>query len=304
MILSSNGYLVWKSVPNQVNFTSPYTMSLLDEGRFVVKNGNQEEIWESWPMNGISDAETIFRPIEYNYVPCNGRPLKVRKNLTSIDGNNVMNSKERLLSSNGFWDLVVLDKTRLVLRKFKVVKHELASFRFSIGKLVLQKDGNLIIESNSSNEMWNSKIWRSKASKMGPFKLEVTNGGSLIVQNNRNKTIYEFPRKKNVFKQLESDAVYNLKDGDSLKTANWEIKLIDKKLVKKHGHTIKNLNWPHFDEEEIQEKVDEVVITNEGKIVLYGDKDEILWQNDVTNGPFSLELNDENGLETVWSNCK
>lgn len=140
LIKSSNGFIVWESV-NTFNVSTyfdnfdrlmndtawPYTLSVEDFGCVQVKNAFDDTVWESWPINNISKMITHFYPNEYYFVDCDGKPPINKYNLCSNDKNkssqceNILRENEKLVSKVNFWDLVILDRSLLVIRKLNVI---------------------------------------------------------------------------------------------------------------------------------------------------------------------------------------
>ena len=129
-IISSNGDMIWNTRILE-NFTQsttsrrPYKMTLLNEGRLVVTDKDETEIWESWPMRNMSFGLTYLYPIEFRFVPCDDKPLNVTKVLLSDnEKENVLLENEKLISKNGLWD-VRIENHSLVIKQLNVLIHKL-----------------------------------------------------------------------------------------------------------------------------------------------------------------------------------
>ena len=84
LIRSKNGYIIWISVLKNKTVDSNYRLELLDDGRLVVLDDANIEVWESSPLREMSYGITFYRPVEYKFVPCHGKPFVNIKNLTTI----------------------------------------------------------------------------------------------------------------------------------------------------------------------------------------------------------------------------
>ena len=171
VILSANNYMVWTSnVKSQADSSRPYMAQILDEGRLIVTDRQGSLIWESWPMNGMSLGVTLFSPIEYRFVPCSGNNLASRRRLVSRFKNDQLNHTEKLISSNGIWDLAILNKSRLVLRELNVVKNTLVDLDDSVINQLLLKDDGTVLVKNVENEtvlsLYSRQDWKMQNIKV------------------------------------------------------------------------------------------------------------------------------------------
>ena len=84
----------------------------LDNGRLVVKDDKNLEIWQSWPTQNNNLGITFNRPVQYRYVPCDGKPYR-NKQILLI--NTQFNASQSLISQDTLWDFA-FTKQKLVVR--------------------------------------------------------------------------------------------------------------------------------------------------------------------------------------------
>ena len=191
IIRSKNGYMVWTSVLKNEPYKSVYKLKLLDEGRLVIADKHEKIVWESWPFEDLSKGITFYRPVEYKYVLCDGKPLLNKRYLISTSSiGNTMNETSNLISKNGLWDLVILNRKQLVIRKLNVAKYSVFSSGFPFNKLVLNSNGSLELQSDSKT------IWKLRFSNLtnsfvqNYLRLELDNKGMLFVNDGNNVTVW------------------------------------------------------------------------------------------------------------------
>ena len=199
IILSSNGYIVWISLFKYENATGPCKLVLLNEGRLVVTDRNKTEVWQSWPSSNSSGL-TILEPIEYRYIPCNGKKPKNIKYLQSEGNNSFLSVNENLISKNGIWDLI-FQSHKLVLRKLNTFRFLIAKSINAIDKLVLENNGNITLKDVKNETIWAICFMKTELiDDNKPFTLELSNKGNLFIKNKFNQTIYDFDESKKFIK--------------------------------------------------------------------------------------------------------
>ncbi len=165
IVISSNNYIVWNSrVSISLNNASrPFTMTILDEGRLVITDMLDREVWESWPGRDMSFGLTFIRPIEYRYVPCHGNGLRSKTALTTYPSNILLNS-DKLISKNGIWDLRIRGQ-KLVIYKLNVENRIVIDYNVndlknneSVDKLTLGTRGQWILWSKNDKILYQSEL--------------------------------------------------------------------------------------------------------------------------------------------------
>lgn len=179
----------------------------------------------------------------------------------------------------------------------------------------------------SNNESKNQTIWRDRFIRSEfnqsekPFTLDLSNKGVLRIKNKFNKTRWNFPRSKNLFK-LESDGINTLRNDDILLSCcsnEWQLRFIDNQIKLFKNNETTQFNIFELGKDCRASKIFERVKSNElvlknGKLDLYDIHDEIFCsiRFDPKNEPFKLLLNNQNGSieifnaknEKVWTNKK
>jgi len=339
MILSSNRYIIWSTSTQHLNSASqekttyangtfmaknekysyPFKLTLTDEGLIVVTDKSGQEIWTSSPLNEKVAAYNIFEPIEYVFVPCDreGKPKKSKRDLISYeDLNNTVNRNEKLLSSNGIWDLVILQNKTVAIRKLNVITHVLYELPEekrnieNINDLVLEEDGSLTLK-NENNRII-KYLFKSKVKSFSEkFTLKLSKNGLLSVEtflssnSNISKAVWQFPRPK-VYDILESNGIYNLKISEKLisnsstNEESFSLVLSQQSLnvlsSTKTGYP-KKISIPCLSKQKCL--LDELVLRHDGNLVLFDSKARIVWESnskvdDYTKlGPFKLVLDEK-----------
>ena len=71
MVVDANKNIVWSSRTSvHTKYENEFKLSMLDQGKLVVRDKKGEVIWESWPMNNMSTGINFYKPIKYKYTPC------------------------------------------------------------------------------------------------------------------------------------------------------------------------------------------------------------------------------------------
>jgi len=219
LIRSKNGYVIWMSLLKNNTVDSNYSLELQDDGRLVVLDENNVEIWESSPLsNGI----TFYRPFEYRFVPCHGKSYENIKNLTTEKhGNNTLFNFENIISKNGVWDMAILNEKRLVIRKLNIIKFEVFSDGSKFNKLVLNDAGYLRLLNSRDKLVWSLKFLDStiNAVELKPFTLELNNNGILYIKDKFNATVWSLNEELTKY-ELISNKVNTLKFGEYIVSNN------------------------------------------------------------------------------------
>ena len=190
---------MWISLFKYENATGPCKLVLLNEGRLVVTDRNKTEVWQSWPSSNSSGL-TILEPIEYRYIPCNGKKPKNIKYLQSEGNNSFLSVNENLISKNGIWDLI-FQSHKLVLRKLNTFRFLIAKSINKIDKLVLENNGNITLKDVKNETIWAICFMKTELiDDNKPFTLELSNKGNLFIKNKFNQTIYDFDESKKFIK--------------------------------------------------------------------------------------------------------
>jgi len=336
MILSANRYIIWSTSTQHLNsadqekttyangtfmmknekFSYPFKLTLTDEGLIVITDKSDQKIWDSSPLNLKAVAYNIFEPIEYAFVPCDreGKPKKSKRDLLSFEeANNRVNKNEKLLSSNGIWDLTILQNKTLAIRKLNVITHVLYELpeekrgRENMNDLILEEDGSLTLK--NENHRIIKYLFKPRVKLFSEkFTLKLSKNGQLSIETvsntNNTKTIWQFPRPK-VYNLLESNGIYNLKTSETLiaKDSNENsISLVlnqqDLTLVSSNNVSrLKKISIPCLSKQKCL--LDELVLRHDGNLVLIDNKARIVWESnskveDYTKlGPFKLSLDEK-----------
>lgn len=314
-IVSANGYLVWASKSNVKYSENPCMLVLEDEGRLVVYDNLNQTIWHSWPDENDDSFGVVFhRPIEYRFRPCHGNKYLNKKNLTTeTSQSSTLTKTENIISSNGLWDLVILNNNSLVIRKLNIVKHEIVSLDDDVDQLVLDEKGSFALKNSNNETKWLMKFLKeeSLAAEEKPLVLDLTKNGVLRVSNKLNNVVWEYPRTRNLI-QLESNGLRSLKNGDSILTDNKkkdELKLVngDLYLFRQNSSTIsskfrlfgkdckiKRTNPSDADKEEL------VLLSD--SLAYYDSNDNLVCKVDLksNNPPFRLFWNENNNSISIF----
>ena len=339
MILSSNRYIIWSTSTQHLTsasqekgsyingtfmtknekFSYPFKLTLTDEGFIEVTDKSGQVIWDSSPLNEKAIAYNIFEPIEYVFVPCDreNKPKKSKRDLISFeDLNNRVNRNEKLLSSNGIWDLAIMQNKTIAIRKLNVITYVLYELpeekrsTESINDLVLEEDGSLTLK-NENNRII-KYLFKSKVKVFSEkFTLKLSKNGLLSIEaflsssNNISKSIWQFPRPK-FYSLLESNGIYNLKVTESLisnSSSNGEnfALVLNQQSVNVVSSTKvgnpKKISIPCLSKQKCV--LDELVLRHDGNLVLLDKNARIVWESnskvdDYTKlGPFRLLLDEK-----------
>ena len=315
IIVSKNGYLIWMSILKEKKTKdSECRLKIQDEGRLVVIDNEKNEVWESWPMRGMNDGVTFFEPIEYKYVPCDGKPFINKKYLMTESNSSYMLNDTNIISKNGLWDMAILKEKKLVIRKLNVIKFEIYTSSKKINKLVIEDEGYLKLIGNSSKKtetVWKHRFADSNLDQK-PYILELSDKGVLSIKNKNNVTVWNFNGL-----ELDSNELNSLKTGEYLKsnsTGNeWKLKLLKDKFKISKNANIQNIEFMDFFKKCYKTGIEanKMLLLN-GSIALYDFNNEIICDTyfESNHSPFKLTLNNKSGLveifnfknEMVWQN--
>jgi len=205
IVKSSNDFVIWNTIASGVNVTEPFKMTVENEGRIVITDNENVEVWESWPVNNNSFASTYFTPLEYRYVPCDGKDLKRLSELNKT--NKTLLESERLVSANGVWDLRIV-KDSLAIHKLNVMQSS-DHLRKTLGLGMKQVIDKLSLSSLGEIKLWfkNKVVYKSEVKaevSEKPFKMVLDRAdGSIRVLNKKGENILERKRREEQNRKIE-----------------------------------------------------------------------------------------------------
>jgi hypothetical protein len=186
-ITSKNGYVVWISNSRSNEGGCFVDLNELDNGRLVVKDDKNLEIWQSWPTQNNNLGITFNRPVQYRYVPCDGKPYRNKQSLLI---NTQFNASQSLISQDTLWDFA-FTKQKLVVRHLNVIKGTLCVTNGAIENVIFKSNG--MLELNAKSLTYEYKYSESKDLKNS--KVTITNDGDLLITNDLNKNVWELKLK-------------------------------------------------------------------------------------------------------------
>ncbi len=193
MVLDVDRLIVWTTKSNKIQDKPirPFKLQVLDEGRIVVTDGNNSEIWESWPIRNMSSSVKFQTKIKYRFEQCHGKKAW-RKSILKSDGDNKIIGNDMLVSENQIWELAIQNSS-IVIRTDSSIKSTLYENHMKNRSLyvILSKKGQLIVKDLNRNGRELFVIDdRSFPTTNGPFQALLNNEGKLKVMNLANHTIW------------------------------------------------------------------------------------------------------------------